>query len=240
MLAVASVEAGLKSFAQLTRRELRKVLSEMRASGGDEALYYALLGDILEYIKAEESVFDGRLGYSIENAYVTPVAKTVKQLLQAQIEFAANTALNLVVSCNTQHLTDDFDVLKNAARRDVLRNSSVRTSTLVQGVSAHLSEQLLLSLFDEYVWISTIDSRTTDICRSRHLNVYKVGLGPKPPAHNFCRSCTAPYKPGGGMIEDHSFGDWLSFANISSKSEFLSDDGISINKYKELVGELWH
>lgn len=241
MLAIARVEAGTLSFGDLSKAKLRKVLGEMSHTGGDDAIYESLIGDILAYVRAEEDVFDGLLKGGIEGSYVTPVAKTVSQLVKDEILAASNSALNLVVRCYTQHTSpEEFDALRESAKSEVRRSTTVRTSTLVQGVSASLTSQLLLSSFDEYVWISTIDSRTTDICRSRHLNVYHVGSGPMPPAHNFCRSCTAPYTRAGGLIEDHSFGDWLTFANVSSDSEFMSDGLISIGKYKELVGELWH
>lgn len=42
------------------------------------------------------------------------------------------------------------------------------------------------------VWVATLDSRTTHICRSRDGKVYPVGEGPRPPAHPNCRSTTSP------------------------------------------------
>ena len=45
---------------------------------------------------------------------------------------------------------------------------------------------------DHYIWKSVLDSRTSDICRSRSNNIYEVGKGPLPPAHPNCRSNTIP------------------------------------------------
>jgi SPP1 gp7 family putative phage head morphogenesis protein len=41
-----------------------------------------------------------------------------------------------------------------------------------------------------YEWISTLDSRTTTICRSLDHQSFKLGEGPVPPAHINCRSTT--------------------------------------------------
>ena len=41
-------------------------------------------------------------------------------------------------------------------------------------------------------WVSTLDSRTTPICRARDGKVFPVDEGPRPPAHVGCRSTTSP------------------------------------------------
>lgn len=41
-------------------------------------------------------------------------------------------------------------------------------------------------------WVSTLDARTSAICRSRDGKVYPLDSGPRPPAHINCRSSTAP------------------------------------------------
>jgi hypothetical protein len=60
--------------------------------------------------------------------------------------------------------------------------------TLGASASNWLNEQIGSIFFDQYQWISTIDSVTTSICKSRHLNIYTYGEGPIPPAHIGCRS----------------------------------------------------
>jgi SPP1 gp7 family putative phage head morphogenesis protein len=39
-------------------------------------------------------------------------------------------------------------------------------------------------------WVSTLDGRTSEICRFRDGKLYPVGVGPRPPAHPSCRSTT--------------------------------------------------
>ena len=41
-------------------------------------------------------------------------------------------------------------------------------------------------------WVSTLDGRTSAVCRARDGTVYPVDSGPRPPAHPNCRSSTVP------------------------------------------------
>jgi SPP1 gp7 family putative phage head morphogenesis protein len=41
-------------------------------------------------------------------------------------------------------------------------------------------------------WNSTLDGRTSPVCRARDGKVYEPGKGPRPPAHFNCRSSTSP------------------------------------------------
>lgn len=41
-------------------------------------------------------------------------------------------------------------------------------------------------------WVSTLDLRTSAVCRARDGKVYPVDSGPRPPAHPNCRSTTVP------------------------------------------------
>ena len=43
-----------------------------------------------------------------------------------------------------------------------------------------------------YQWVSTLDNRTTTVCRSLDGNEYKFDKGPLPPLHLNCRSVTVP------------------------------------------------
>lgn len=44
------------------------------------------------------------------------------------------------------------------------------------------------NLVKRYRWLSTLDMRTSQICRSLDGNIYAIGKGPLPPAHVNCRS----------------------------------------------------
>lgn len=78
-----------------------------------------------------------------------------------------------------------------------MRNAMTNAQTLV----AHVANEARFETYKEnddvvigYTWVSTLDSRTSDICRSRDGQVYlfKNSNNPKPPAHYRCRSTTEP------------------------------------------------
>ena len=78
----------------------------------------------------------------------------------------------------------------------VTRNSASRmVRTAINHVSNVAKDRLYkenIDLISHYEWISTLDSRTSDICTSLDGNIYRVGKGRLPPAHPNCRSTTSP------------------------------------------------
>jgi len=75
------------------------------------------------------------------------------------------------------------------------RNAEAIVRTAVQHV-ASISRQETWNQNSDIVegveWVSTLDSRTTKVCRSLDGQVYPVGKGPRPPIHIQCRSTTTP------------------------------------------------
>lgn len=47
-------------------------------------------------------------------------------------------------------------------------------------------------IVDGYRWVSTLDGRTSETCRSLDGKQFDIGKGPVPPAHPNCRSTTVP------------------------------------------------
>jgi SPP1 gp7 family putative phage head morphogenesis protein len=77
--------------------------------------------------------------------------------------------------------------------------SERNAATVVRTALNHVSiEARLMTLqknsdvVERYEWVSTLDSRTSTICRSRDGQKYEFGKGPLPPAHPNCRSAIAP------------------------------------------------
>lgn len=75
------------------------------------------------------------------------------------------------------------------------RNAQAVVRTAVTHTTTQ-SRELLYAENDDLIkgveWLSTLDGRTTDICRARDGKVFKPGEGPRPPAHVNCRSTTVP------------------------------------------------
>lgn len=94
--------------------------------------------------------------------------------------------------------------------------------TVVQTAVSHVSNTTRNEVYDQnsdiisgYTWVSTLDSRTSTVCRSRDQQKYKTGKGPMPPAHPRCRSTTTP------DIDD----DFLSFLDEGATRASRGADG---------------
>lgn len=84
------------------------------------------------------------------------------------------------------------------------RNVMTVVRTAVSHVSNTARDEVYSSnndIVQKYQWVSTFDSRTSTVCKSRDGQKYVIGKGPMPPAHPNCRSTTIP------VIED----DFLDF-----------------------------
>lgn len=91
-------------------------------------------------------------------------------------------------------------IVKNVVGPGSLSDISERhAATVVRTALNHVSTEARLMTFqknsdvvEKYEWVSTLDSRTSTICRSRDGQKYEFGKGPLPPAHPNCRSSIAP------------------------------------------------
>lgn len=72
--------------------------------------------------------------------------------------------------------------------RSLSRASVVHASNTSKDTLFRANAQII----QEVEWVSVLDSRTTDFCRNQNKKRYKVGEGPRPPAHYNCRSITKP------------------------------------------------
>lgn len=97
-----------------------------------------------------------------------------------------------------------------ALRKRLEGNARAVMATTLQSVSAQSQAAFAKMVgIDEYEWVSILDSRTSDICRSRSGLRYEYGKGPLPPAHPNCRSMIVPVVDG-VAIPNPSFRDWVS------------------------------
>lgn len=98
------------------------------------------------------------------------------------------------------------------------RNVMTVVRTAVSHVSNTAREQVYDSNSDivkRYQWVSTLDSRTSTLCKSRDGQKYEIGKGPMPPAHYGCRSTTIP------VIDD----DFLDFLDEGAVRTARGADG---------------
>lgn len=114
-------------------------------------------------------------------------------------------------------------------------------------------------IIDEYQWVSTLDARTTPLCRDRDGMRFPVGQGPLPPAHPNCRSTTVAVIKGefgrlldemdgerasadGGAPAGETYYDWLkrqdaAFQDLAlgpTRGKLFRDGGISVERFAQL------
>lgn len=83
----------------------------------------------------------------------------------------------------------------NNFRDGALEISRRQTEALVRTVVNFISNRAREEVFNQNAWllngvkwVSTLDTRTTPVCRARDGKVYPLNAGPRPPAHFRCRS----------------------------------------------------
>lgn len=137
------------------------------------------------------------------------------------------------------------DGVLDISRRDA--QSVVRTSV------AHIADRAANDVWSAnsdiikgLKWVSTLDGRTSPICRTRDGKVYELGKAPPVPAHFNCRSRTIPYlgefktkgtraASGGPVPEDVKYEAWLKKQTVDVQNEIL---GVSKAKLFR-KGGLW-
>lgn len=148
------------------------------------------------------------------------------------------------------------DGLMAVSRRDA--QTIVRTAVQhVASAGRYATWEENADLVTGYQWISTLDSKTTQICRSLDGRVFELGKGPLPPAHPRCRSATAPQlrddlsflgegatrsSAEGYVDADLTYYEWLkrqpaAFQDDAigpARAKLLRDGGLSAEKFAQL------
>src|SRR5690606_11496937 len=92
-------------------------------------------------------------------------------------------------------------ILGGMVKRDA--NAMVRTSPQHVNTSA---QQMVYEdnadIVEGYIWISTLDGRTSQTCRSLDGQFFRPGKGPVPPIHINCRSSTIPKLTGIDLLSE--------------------------------------
>ena len=94
-------------------------------------------------------------------------------------------------------------------------------------------------------WVSTLDARTTPICRARDGKRYKVGEGPRPPAHIGCRSTTIAVLMGMDPLPRETYSQWLKRQPAATQDDILGpargklfrDGALSVDRFTDMKGK---
>jgi SPP1 gp7 family putative phage head morphogenesis protein len=150
------------------------------------------------------------------------------------------------------------------------RSAEAMTRTAVAAVSQQ-ARSLLYAANAEVItkvqWVSTLDLRTTPICRARDGKVFPVDSGPRPPAHVNCRSTIVPVvkswrelgidadelppatraSMSGQVPETLTYGEWLRGLPAAQQDEVLGKakgqlfraGGLTVDRFVDATGHAY-
>ncbi len=198
----------------VTSRRLDSLIKDLRAQSND--LRIALAGALKTALQAlanlEISLVDRRLneafGVNLGNLRPSPEqltalvsggqmrGRTIKQWFTklsverlSRLESAVR--LGIVEGDTAPQIARRYRQLTGATRRAA--EALVRTSVNHVGNQAReLMYETNADIISMLRWTSTLDDRTSLICQTRDGRTYKIGEGPRPPAHVNCRSLMTP------------------------------------------------
>lgn len=151
-----------------------------------------LLSPELSRLKAivKSEPFEGKTlkdwSKTIADTDITRMKREV-QLGMAQGQDAATIARRIVGTAKLKGTDGTTQITR--------RNADAITRTAVNFISNRVRADFInlnKEYFSEEMFVATLDSRTTPICRSLDGDIYDVGAGPIPPLHFGCRSTRVP------------------------------------------------
>lgn len=178
--AFEEIEQLTRVEADFTKRVVERDIKEELEDVSDEVLLAALVN---------------------KNMPVGTANKTQNRNIEvAYTQFAENNAAQLAQPISDLQVTGG-DPVESANTILALASGllAVQAKSLSRASVVHASNTSKDSLFKanrdkitQVEWVSVLDSRTTNFCRNQDKKRYKIGEGPRPPAHYNCRSITKP------------------------------------------------
>lgn len=112
------------------------------------------------------------------------------------------------------------------------------------------------NLIEKELYVATLDSRTSPICRSLDGKTFPVGKGPVPPLHPNCRSTRVPViaplegereSQFGAVPVSQTYGPWLKSQTAAFQDDVLGPErgklfrlgGLEIEKFNDASGKLY-
>ena len=158
--------------------------------------------------------------------YIVPFVKTFTTSAQAGVENTIRKAWanGWTLQETIAELTgEDAKQGTSSQLQRVGVQAGAVTATAIQHVAAVVGAGAISALFGWYIWLSVMDSRTSEICTSRNRKRYRFGQGPIPPAHIRCRSHIAPIV-GMDDIAAESFYNWVIRQPADVQNDILGED----------------
>lgn len=248
-----------------------KLMKDLMKLSENEALFEReVVGDIAEVAGLRKSVIK-----KAKDAWKFLVTKPIQATGDLLESFVADLSTRQIARINKEILisvgqgrtiSQTVQAIRGTKAmnfRDGVINSNARDArTIVRTATQHVSQQSREAtweansdLIDRYQWVSTLDGKTSQQCKSLDQTVYVIGQGPTPPIHPNCRSTTVPYfKPSiwdqgatrsaefGPVDQSTTYYEWLgnqpkAFQDDAlgpTRGKLFRDGGLSSEEFSKL------
>lgn len=123
----------------------------------------------------------------------------------------------------------------------LIRTVSTRATVLAKTTLFELNP----SVYDREQWCSLLDGSTSSPCRANDAKVFKLGEGPRPPAHWACRSTVLGLLVGQVPPRRETYEGWLRRQTRDVQDEVLGatqaklwrDGGVKLDRFVDRSGE---
>lgn len=130
-----------------------------------------------------------------------------------------------------------------SVRRDVagLAQTVVTRATVLAKTSMF---ELNDGVYDREQWCSVVDGSTSGPCRAHDGQVFKLGDGPRPPAHWRCRATILGLLKGSPPPSRETYGKWLSRQTAETQDDVLGpsqaklwrEGGLKLDRFVDRTG----
>ena len=206
--------------------------------------------------------FQGRLLQDVYQELPQAAFRRVRNTIRAGV-IEGRTTDQIVLDIRGRRAQGYRDGVLGHNRRDtesVVRTAVNHTANTAREYTYERNSDLVKGVR----WNSTLDSRTSSVCRARDGKIYEPGKGPRPPAHFNCRSSTSPVikswrelgidlgeapqgtraSMNGQVPADLTYGDWLRRQPKAVQEDVLGKTkaklfrgGLPIERFVDRKGE---
>lgn len=208
---------------KLVGLEQAKVIIEaaMKKNDNSALLGFAVLGGTsaamgLLWSKIRNAPLPSGGAYPVDyiNAAIASAMVNVENAVRnawAAKKTIAELKADVLGGTTTQRKADGSSVEVTATGVLTKANNAMRAvlATTMQHVAQQSKNSVNSAIWPEYVWVSILDSRTSEICIRLNGQHWRYGEGPLPPAHPHCRSDTMPFDYWNSGFELPPFEQWL-------------------------------
>ena len=149
------------------------------------------------------------------NMPMADIGLTAKELTKATQERAKRGLYGMLRAARAAHtkkneLIPQLEIdYRGGPIRSIVGNLGSLVRTSIHQVHTLGSAAVLSAVYDQYIWHSVLDSRTTEICRALHMRRFYYGRGPMPPRHLNCRSSISAVSSNEKSVPDENFSEWM-------------------------------